>query len=142
MLIKAIEDNPDDHYLYFQLGKTNYMMKDYSNSCSCFEKALSFELDSRLEYVEDLIETYGYALINSVRYLDAMNLENSLELYRNSTDYQFLLELIYMNNAKFTEAVGSFLEYTKFSQGKMEGITTFLPYYNIGVIYEVLSLKD
>jgi glycosyltransferase involved in cell wall biosynthesis len=142
MLIKAIENNPNDPYLYFQLGKTNYMIKDYVTSCSYFEKALSFQLDSRLEYVEDLIETYGYALINSSRYSDAMNIENYLEFYSNSADFHFLLGLIYMNNAKFTQAIESFLECTKFSQGKMEGITTFLPYYNIGVIYEVLGLRD
>lgn len=56
-------------------------------------------------------------------------------------DSNFLLELIYMNNAKFTEVVESFLECTKLSHGKMESSTTFLPYYNIGVIYEVLGLK-
>lgn len=142
MLIRAIEDKPNDPYLYFQLGKTNYMMKDYNTSCSCFEKALTYQLDSRLEYVEDLIETYGYALINSGRYSDAMSLENYLELYRNSADFHFLLGLIYMNNTKFTEAVESFLECTKLSYGKMEGITTVLPYYNIGVIYEVLGYKE
>jgi glycosyltransferase involved in cell wall biosynthesis len=142
MLIKAIGNSPNDPYLHFQLGKTNYMMKNYIDSCSCFERALSFKLDSRLEYVEDLMETYGYALINSNRFLDAMNLENYLELYRNSADFHFLLGLIYMNNAKFNESVESFLKCTKFSHGKMEGITTYLPYYNIGIIYEVLGYNE
>lgn len=139
MLIKAVENNPNEPYLYFQLGKTNYMMKDYVTSCPYFEKALTFQLDYRLEYVEDLIETYGYALINSSRYSDAMNLKKYLKLYKNSADFHFLLGLIYMNNAKFTQAVERFLECTKLSNGKMEGITTFLPYYNMGVIYEVLE---
>lgn len=44
MLTKAIEDNPNDTYLCFQLGKTNYMMKDYVTSCLNFEKALTFKL--------------------------------------------------------------------------------------------------
>jgi tetratricopeptide (TPR) repeat protein len=57
-----------------------------------------------------------------------MNLENYLELYRNSADFHFLLGLIYMNNAKFAEAVESFLECSKLSHRRMKGITTFLPY--------------
>jgi len=142
MLTKAIEDKPNDPYLYFQLGKTYYMLKDYFISCSYFEKALIFQLDSRLEYVEDLIETYGYALINSERYSDAMRIENYVDIYRNSADFHFLLGLIYMNNAKFSQAVESFLECTKFSHSKVEGITTYSSYYNIGVIYDVLGFRE
>lgn len=142
MLTKAIENDPNDPYLYFQLGKTNYMMKEYITSCSYFGKALTFELDSRLEYIEDLIETYGYALINSGKYFEAMNLENYLDLYKNSSDFHFIMGLIYMNNAKFTQAVESFLKCTKFPVCKVEGITTYSSYYNIGVIYDVLGFKE
>lgn len=141
MLTKAIEDKPNDPYLYFQLGKTYYMKKDYNTSCRYFEKALSFQLDFRLEYVEDLIETYGYALINSEKYLDAMSIEKYLYFYKNSADFHFLLGLIYMNNAKFTGAVESFLECTKFLHSKVDGITTYSSYYNIGIIYEMLGYR-
>ena len=44
MLTKAIEDNPNDPYLYFQLGKTNYMMKDYITSCLYFERAINLQV--------------------------------------------------------------------------------------------------
>ena len=142
MLTKAIEDNSNDPYFYFQLGKTYYLMKDYNTSCSYFEKSLTFELDLRLEYVEDLIETYGYALINSERYSEAMKLEKYLELYSNSADLHFVMGLIYMNNAKLTQAVESFLRCTKFPGSKVEGITTYSSYYNIGVIYDVLGFKE
>jgi len=142
MLTKAIEDKSNDPYLYFQLGKTYYMMKDYITSCAYFEKALTYKLNYRLEYVEDLIETYGYALINNGKYSDAMKIENYIEIYRNSADFHFLIGLIYMNNAKFNQAVESFLECTKFINSKVEGITTYISYYNIGVIYDVLGFRE
>lgn len=142
LLLKAIEDNPSDPYLYFQLGKTNYMMKNYITACLYFEKAMTFELDLRLEYVEDLIETYGYALINSGKYSKAMNLENYLEVYINSADFHFIMGLIYMNNSEFKQAVHSFLDCTKFSHSKVEGITTYSSYYNIGVIYDILGYRE
>lgn len=138
----AVKNNHEDPYLYFQLGKSYYMLKDYKVSNLYFEKALSFQLDFRLEYVEDLIETYGYSLINSGRYSDALILENCLQIYSNNPDFHFLMGLVYMNNAMFSKATESFLKATKFPYGKVEGITTFLPYYNIGVIYEVLGFKD
>lgn len=142
LLMKAITEKSNDPYLYYQLGKTNFMMKDYNAACSCFEKALSYPLNSELEYVEDLIETYGYALINDGRYSDAMCIEHYLELYTHSADFRFLLGLIYMNNARFSQAIESFLSCTRLKQYRMEGVTTFLPYYNIGVIYEVLGSKS
>lgn len=142
LLDAAVKNNLEDPYLYFQLGKSYYMLKDYKTSSLYFEKALTFELDFRLEYVEDLVETYGYSLINSGRYLDALILENCIEVYLISPDFHFLMGLIYMNNAMFEKAVKSFLECTKFPYAKVEGINTYSAYYNIGVIYEVLGFRE
>lgn len=135
LLEEAVKNKSEDPYLYFQLGKSYYMLKDYTTAVLYFEKALSFQLDFRLEYVEDLVETYGYSLINSGRYSEALILENCFEVYGRFSDFHFLMGLIYMNNAKFTQAVESFLECTKFAYSKVEGITTYSSYYNIGVIY-------
>ncbi|WP_392486353.1 glycosyltransferase [Haloimpatiens sp. FM7315] len=142
MLREAIRENPKDPYLYFQLGKSYFMKKDYIKSACNFEKALSFKLDFRLEYVSDLVESYGYSLINSNDFSKALTLEKFRELYANQPDFHFLLGLIYMNNAKFTEAVESFLKCTEFTEGKVEGITSFLPNYNIGVIFDILGYKE
>ncbi len=46
-----------------------------------------------------------------------------------------------MNNAMFAQAVDCFDNCTKYEFCTVEGITTFLSYYNIGVIYEVLGYK-
>ena len=142
LLEVAVKNDSEDPYLYFQLGKSYYMLKDYKTSALYFEKALSFQLDFRLEYVEDLVETYGYSLINSGRYSEALILENCFEVYSKFADFHFLMGLIYMNNAKFTQAVESFLECTKFPYSKVEGITTYSSYYNIGVIYDVLGFRE
>ncbi len=142
LLKLALRDNSEDPYIYFQLGKSYYVLKDYETSAKYFEKALSFELDFRLEYVENLIETYGYSLINSGRYSDALVLENCFEVYSNSSDFHFIMGLIYMNNAQFTKAIECFLECTRFKHSKVEGVTSFVSYYNIGVIYEVLGFKE
>lgn len=142
LLEESVKNDSQDPYLYFQLGKSYYMLKDYKTSALYFEKALSFKLDFRLEYVENLVETYGYSLINSEKYPEALVLENCLEVYSKSADFHFLMGLIYMNNAKFTQAIDSFLECTKLPYSKVEGITTYSSYYNIGVIYDVLGFRE
>ncbi|MBN7573053.1 glycosyl transferase [Clostridium sp. 2-1] len=142
MLMDAVKKDKEDPYIYYQLGKSYYMGKDYENSCVYFEKALTFELDSRLEYVEDLIETYGYSLINNCRYSDALILENYLEIYSNSSDFYFLMGLIHMNNGNFMKAIEMFLKCTNFSECKVGGITTYKSFYNIGIIYDVLGFRE
>ncbi|WP_246615206.1 glycosyltransferase [Clostridium thailandense] len=142
MLKSALSLNSEDPYLYYQLGKSYYMLKDYKTSSLYFEKSLDFDLNYYLEYVSDLVETYGYSLINSGRYSDALVLENVAYIYDNSPDFHFLIALVYMNNAMFDKAIEKFLCCTKFPHGKVEGITSFLAYYNIGVIYDVLGFKE
>ncbi|MDP4176898.1 MAG: glycosyltransferase [Bacillota bacterium] len=142
LLVEAVKENSESPYYYYQLGKSYYMLEKYKTSALYFEKALSLQIDYRLEFVEDLVETYGYSLINSERYEDALILENFIKIYLNFADFHFIMGLIYMNNAKFTEAVKSFLECTKFQYSKVEGITTYSSYYNIGVIYDVLGFRE
>lgn len=142
MLKSAVSINSEDPYLYFQLGKSYYLLKDYKSAALYFEKALFFDLDYHLEYVNDLVETYGYSLINSGRYSEALILENVSEIYDNSPDFLFLMGLIYMNNAMFKNAIESFLKCTKFAHGKVEGVNSFSAYYNAGIIYEMLGIKE
>lgn len=141
LLNKEIEKNLEDPYLFFQLGKSYYMLREFEKACKCFEKSLEFDLDFRLEYVEDLIETYGYSLVEDGKYNMALRIKDYGKYYNNSSDFIFLLGIIYMNNAMFSDAVQCFDTCTKFKECKVEGVTTFLSYYNIGVVYEVLGYK-
>jgi len=142
LLIKAIQDNPEDSYLYYQLGKSYYKAKDYKKAADNFYKAITLCTNFQYEYAEDLIESYGYSLLQCQRYADAMELINYRHYYENSPDYHFIVGLIYMNNGYFEEAVKSFEKCIGLKEGKIEGINSYMPNYNIGVIYEVLGLKE
>ncbi|WP_264173386.1 glycosyltransferase family 2 protein [Clostridium estertheticum] len=141
LLNEALTINSKDPYLRYQLGKSYYLLKDYNTAIINFEKAMSFDLNYKLEYVSNLMESYGYSLINSERYVEALNLENYIKYYDNA-DFYFLMGLVYMNNAKFTLAVESFLKCSKFKNSKVQGITSYLSFYNIGVIFDVLDFRE
>ena len=66
-------------YILYQLGKSYYMAEDYVTACEYFSKGLSYDLNPKLEYVIDMVETYGYALINSGQVETALFFENIYE---------------------------------------------------------------
>lgn len=43
LLELALKDNSEDPYIYFQLGKSYYVLNDYETSAEYFEKAISFD---------------------------------------------------------------------------------------------------
>lgn len=141
LLEQALSEAPEDTYLLYQLGKSYYLAKNYNEAIQCFKKALSMPINFELEYIEDLVETYGYALINNANYTESLELEKFEQYYGGLSDYLFLMGLIYMNNAKFLQAIGQFLRCIKNKPGKTAGINSYLPNYNLGVIYECLGQK-
>ena len=142
LLKKALEKGSNDPYLHYQLGKSYFMGKDYKEAYKSFKKSLPLVDNFNYEYAEDLVESYGYTLIYLNLFKDALDLIGYERYYKNSPDFIFLLGLIYMNDSSFQKSAETFLKCTEFEEGKMEGITTFLPLYNIGVIFECLGFKD
>ena len=126
-------------YVLYQLGKGYYMAGDYAKACDYFARALSYDLNPKLEYVIDMVETYGYALINCGRAGDALFFQNIYEEFGQTADFQFLMGLIYMNNELFDAAVQEFKKATTHRECRSRGVNSYAAYYNIGVIYECLG---
>lgn len=139
LLTDELKENGNDPYVLYQLGKSYYMNENYEKAIESFSKAMDFDLDTKLEYVQDMIESYGYALINSKKYKESFNIINLYNEFNKSCDFVFLCGLIYMNNGMFNEAIDEFLKALKFRECKMEGVNSYLSNYNIGVIYECLG---
>lgn len=129
-------------YILYQLGKSYYMAEEYERACDYFSKGLSFDLNPKLEYVVDMVETYGYALLNSGQAQTALLFENIYEEFGGSADFQFLMGLIYMNNARFEEAINEFLKAASKKECRTTGVNSYSAYYNIGVIYECLDRRE
>ena len=138
LLVRMLEENGDDPYVHFQIGRTYYVEKNYAEAAKAFEKAIACGADTRNEYVESLIETYGYSLLELGRHDEAMAL-TGFDEYSDSADYRFLCGLILMNNARFEEAVTSFTKATECVRSAVAGTDSYAAWYNCGVIYEVLG---
>lgn len=123
-------------YILYQIGKSYFMAQDYGSACIYFSQGLSYDLNPKLEYVIDMVETYGYALLNSGQAESALFFQNIYEEFGNSADFQFLMGLIYMNNEQFEAAIQEFLKAVTHKECRNSGVNSYAAYYNIGVIYE------
>lgn len=141
MLKEFLKEQKDDPYILYQLGKGYYYAENYLEATKYFRKALEFDLDINLEYVIDMVEMYGYALINSNNVQEALLLANVYDEFSKSADFVFLMGLIYMQGERFKEAEQEFIKATKISFGKVEGVNSYLAWYNAGVIRECLGDK-
>jgi tetratricopeptide (TPR) repeat protein len=129
----------DDPYLLYQLGKSYYMMGDLGRACDMFAQALTFEVEPELEYVQDLVESYGYALINTGQEQTALGLESVYQEFCHTADFVFLMGLVYMKNGEFGRALEEFDKAVKIPYAKTKGTNGCLAYYNAGVICECLG---
>jgi hypothetical protein len=118
------------------------MDNNYQEAENYFNSALEFDLDTKLEYVQDMVESLGYTLINEKKYEESMKILGLYEEFGNSADFAFLSGFIYMNNGFFDEAVKEFEKASKFKESKMEGVNDYLANYNLGVIFECLGKKE
>lgn len=136
LLLKELENKGPDAYLYFQVGQSYFMIGSYQNACYYFDLGLSLELNPAEEYVQLMIESYGYSLIYTKQFQRALQFVNIYDSFCHKADFVFLMGLIYMNNALFEKAIAEFEKATTISVRSVEGVNSYMPYYNIGVIYE------
>ncbi|WP_342758479.1 glycosyltransferase [Kineothrix sedimenti] len=139
MLQRALDVNSSDPYLYFQMGQSHFGIADYKKALPYFEKALSLDVDEREDFVQTLVESYGYSLLYLERYETALQLEGVYDIFSKRADFVFLMGLIYMNSIMFEKAIDAFLHAASIPNHAVEGVNSYKAFYNVGVIYECMS---
>lgn len=142
LLLKMLEENPDDPYLYFQIGQSYNMLRDDEKACYYYGKGLEYDVDPRAEYVQMMVIGYGYALLHLERYDEALQFQNIYEEFATSADFVCLMGLIYLRKGMIVQAMAEFLKATTFETAKTEGANSFIPTFNMGCINEVLGDID
>lgn len=136
LLMAELSVHGEDPYLFFQIGQCYFSVHRYEEALPYFDKGLSFDLNPSLEYVRTMVESYGYCLLNTKRYEQALSLEGVYEEFCRRSDFLFLMGLIYMNNGLLERAIEEFLNAVKAPEHVADGVNSYRAYYNIGIIYE------
>lgn len=142
LLTRALEQKPNDCYLLYQLGRGYDLAKDAKRARACYERALPLIPDASLAYARGLYTACGYARINTGDPAGAVALGRFGEAFLQSPDFLFMLAYADMLCGRFDEAVRGFLRCAELPGGETEGVTSFLPLYNAGVIAECLGKTD
>lgn len=142
LLLKMLEENPNDPYLYFQIGQSYNMMRDDEHACYYYGKGLEYDVDPAAEYVQMMVIGYGYALLHLERYDEALQFQNVYDEFGDSADFVCLMGLIYLRKGMIVQAMAEFLKATSFPTARTDGSNTFIPTYNMGCVNEVLGDLD
>lgn len=142
LLLKMLEETPDDPYLYFQIGQSYNMLRDDEKACYYYGKGLEYDVDPAAEYVQMMVIGYGYALLHLERYDEALQFQNIYEEFGNTADFVSLMGLIYLRNGLLVQAMTEFLKATTFETARAEGANSFIPTFNMGCVNEVLGNID
>lgn len=140
LLKDMLAENPDDPYLYFQMGQCYNLLHDDEKAAFYYAKGLSFDLNPQLEYVQMMVIGYGYALLHLNRYNEALSfLQKIYDAFSSSADFLCLMGLIYLRSGSLISAMSEFLKAITCPIAHVEGANSFIPYYNMGCINELLG---
>ncbi|MDD5999622.1 MAG: radical SAM protein [Lachnospiraceae bacterium] len=103
------------------------------------EELFEVDLDSHNSRVVQLIVTYGYALIEMENYDEAETLYGCWDDLKYSADYCFMMGTVFLKEGNIELAISCFEAASNSHVAVEEGINSWLPDYNLGVIYECLG---
>lgn len=139
LLEKQAEAEPDNPYIYYQLGKSCEILADYERACVYYDKGLTFDLDPELAYVQAMVVSYGNALLRTDQAQTALGFEGIYDEFSQVTDFVYLMGNIYKDNGMYEEALSQYQKAAGMPAGKQNGANSFLPAYQCGRIFEFLG---
>lgn len=142
LLLKQSEKEPDNPYVYYQLGKAFDMAGDYGKACQYYDKGLSFPLDPSLAYVQAMVVSNGFDLLRMGKCEQALAYRNIYGDFSESADFVYLMGLIYRDNRLYEEALEEFTKAVTFPFASENGANSFLAYYEMGNILALAGEYD
>lgn len=139
LLFQELEKDKENPYLYFQIGQSYNLIYDYENSYKYYQKALEFDINPEDEWVQMMIIAYANALLHTGREADALQLEGVYDTFANTSDFLCMMGRIYMANRQYMKAMLEFVKAIHCPVTREKGTNSFLCYYNMGLINEILG---
>lgn len=142
LLFHELERDPENPYLYFQIGQSYNMIYDYDNSYIYYGKALEYDVDPQEEWVQMMIIAYANALLHTGRQEEALQLEAVYDAFATTSDFFCCMGQIYMANGQYMKAMMEFVKAIHCPVVRETGTNTFIPTYNIGLINEMMGKTE
>lgn len=140
LLFKEIERDPSNPYLYFQVGQSYNLISDYENAYLYYKKAFELPLIIEQEWVQAMAITYINAMTHTGRAHEAVAFfEPYYDKFASSASFYNSMGVAYLNSNQPLKAMMEFIKATQCPIVHDEGSNTYLPYYNMGLVNEILG---
>lgn len=152
ILLSEMQNNPENPYTLYQLGRQYRTVKQLSEANRYFAEAYK-SINRNEKYAVDLVVNYLYTLIDLKQNQTALNIIlNEGDWFGQSPDFQFVCGIFYLhyvmsdpaqNLIYLKEIEKSYLNCLALQQNGWDeiviGTSSFLAAYNLGVFYETTS---
>lgn len=143
LLFKEIEKHPDEPYFYFQVGQSYNLIDDYENAYIYYKKAFELPLIAEQPWLPIMATAYVNAMIHTGRAKEAISFfELYYDDFATSADFYTNMGVAYLTDNQPLKAMMEFVKATQCPVVQSEGANTYVPWYNMGLINEMLGRLD
>lgn len=142
LLEKQLESEPDNPYLYFQIGQSYLVMRNQEKALHYLQLAMGHNPPVGPDYSRILIKNYGELLITSDQAEAALALLKYYDSYQNNADYLCLIGKIYIQLNNPLKALPEFIKALTAPEYDSPDSRKEIPSYFIGHIYQCYGQLD
>lgn len=135
-----IENNPENSYLYFQLGQSYMLMRDHAGALPWFRKAVELHPMPGADYTLILLCNYADILLDNNLAEEAANILPYRDSFADSKDFLCLCGRIYLHMGQPLKALPEFIQALSAPKYSLENPCA--PSYYVGLIYEMFGKHD
>lgn len=140
LLLGEVERNPDNPYFYFQIGQSYNSIEDYENSYLWYKKAFALPLNPDELWVQVMATAFINAMTHTGRAEEARAFfEPIYDDFANDANFYCSMGVIYLNINQPLKAMMEFVKAVQCPNAREEGANTYIPYYNMGLVNEMLG---
>ena len=146
LVTRALEEAPLDAYLWYQLGRTEFVAEDHTAAWQALFRSIELLDGERTPFVALLFETAAYSLRALGRSEEALALLVPLvPRFKERPDMLFAQALLWMDTGRLAEAEAGFRACLLLEGADPEGgesalcASTWAPAFNLGVMHEMLQ---
>ena len=110
LLHQALGKEPDNPYLYFQIGQSEFILDHYEQAIESYEKGLTYDVDPSILYVEMMIEGLATTYMHADRFQDAVHLIEKYQGRCKTAKYAYVSANIYMDNEMPIKALLNYIK--------------------------------
>lgn len=142
LLHSALEKEPENPYLYFQIGQSEFILGNNEEACTFYEKGLSFGVLPDVLYIEMMIESLATAYVHSGRKQEAQQLMEKYQNQFHTAKYSYVQANVYMDNNQPIKGLLCYVKATTMADVDSLGEGLMLCYQNIIELYKEMGNQE